>query len=329
MAQTTTVSVAPHILSELMSPSALAPLWNKYILLDKLNTSNIDGEAGLTRKIRRRNKIAAAVDDTEGVAVGHAEEMADAASISLVPTGKVQRINTTIRAIRRRLPGATREAVIAAIQGGSPEALPFIRDAAELIYDAHFQRAETDALALFSGASKTAGTTNTALGFTAFLDALFKILDDKPSHEEIIAILDEKGVKDLRTAMLSGTGAGLATVWRDGGGDASFFNHVPDAGRTGLRASCMGVPVYAGDKSLMPTANAGVDRLGAMFCMGRGETDAPGSLRGFAEFCEGHALALDFSLNTLGDAADAIGRWENIPGEHTDEHIVGIVYKVS
>lgn len=327
--QTTTTSVAAHILSELMSADALAPLWNKYVLLDKLNTSNIDGEPGLVRKIRKRSKIAAAVDDSEGVAVSASEEMLDPSSISLTPTGKVQRINTTIRAVRRRMPGATREMVIAAIANNAPEALPFIRDAAELVYDAHFQRAETDAFGLFAGASKSAGTTNQALSFATFLDALFKILDDKPTHENILAVLDEKGVKDLRAALLAGTGAGLATIWHEGGADASFFNHVADAGRTGLRASCMGVPIYAGDKSLMSTANAGVDRQAAMFCVGRGETATPGSLRGFAEFCEGHALALQLVLNVLDDSADAVGRWENIPGEHTDEHICGIIYKVS
>lgn len=327
--QTTTTSVAAHILSELMSSNALAPLWNKYILLDKLNTSNIDGEPGLVRKIRKRAKIAAAIDDTEGVAVSTSEEMADPSSISLTPTGKVQRINTSIRAVRRRMPGATREQVIAAIVNNEPAALPFIRDAAELVYDAHFQRAETDAFGLFAGLSKSAGTTNTALSFATFLDALFKILDDKPAHENIVAVLDEKGVKDLRSALIAGSGASLATIWREGGADASFFNHVPDAGRTGLRASCMNIPIYAGDKSLMSTANAGVDRQAAMFCVGRGETTAPGSLRGFAEFCEGHALALQLQLNMLDDSADAVGRWENIPGEHTDEHGCGIIYKVS
>ena len=326
MAQTTTVTVAAHILSELMSAEALQPLWNKYIAIDKLNSSNIDGEAGLTRKIRKRASIAAAPDDTEGVAVSTAETMTDPASISLVPTGKVQRINTTIKAIRRRLPGATREQVIAAIEAGNPETLPFIRDAAQLIFDSHLQRAETDTLALFSGISQSAGTTNQTLSFATFLDALFKILDGKPEHEQIVAMLDEKGVKDLRASLIAGTGTGLATIWNDTT-TISFFNHVPDAGRMGYRGACMGVPVYAADKSLMATANAGVDRQAAMFCMGRGETGSPGSMRGFAEFCEGHAMALQFQLNMLDDSADAVGRWENIPGEHTDEHACGIIYK--
>lgn len=328
MAQTTTVTVAQHILSELMSPSALMPLWHKRTLLDKMNTANIDGEAGLTRKIRKRATIAEAIDDAEGVAVSSSETYTDPASISVTPTGKVQRINTSIRALRKRLPGATRADVIAAIESGDPSTLPFLREQAELLYDAHFKRAEKDSLALFAGASKSAGTTTVALSFATFLSALFKILDDKPEHENIVAVLDEKGVNDLRTALITGSGTGLASIWTDGE-NVPFFRHVPDVSRSGYRGAVMGVPLYTGDKSLMTTANAGADRVGAMLCVGRGETAAPGSMRGFAEFCEGHALAIQLDLDVQGDACDAIGRWETISVEHTDEHICQMIYAIS
>jgi hypothetical protein len=328
MGQTTTVTVAAHILAEIMSPQALMPLWNKYTLLGMLNTSNIDGEPSLVRKIRKRAKISEAIDDTEGVAVSSSETYTDPASVSVTPTGKVQRINTSVRALRKRLPGATRAEVIAAIESGDPAALPFLREQAEALFDSHLQRAEKDSLALFSGASKSAGTTTADLSFATFLDALYKLLDDKPEHENIVAMFDELGVKDLRTALITGSGTGLASIWTDAD-NVPFFRHVPDAARTGYRGACMGVPVYTADKSLMTTANAGADRVGALFCIGRGETGTPNSFRGFAEFCEGHALAIQLELDMLGDAADAVGRWETASVEHTDEHITQVIYGIT
>lgn len=327
MPVSTSTTVANWLLTEVMSQIALDPLRGKLTLMPLLNMSDISGRSTKNRKIRKKSAIAAAVDDTEASAFSNPATLGVAANITLTPTTKVQGIQLTTDAIELALPGADRASVIAAINAGNAAVLPLVRDAMVEILEAHYLRAETDGLALFSGLSESAGTTNQPLSFATLLDAMLKVLDNNPSSEDLAFVLEEQGVADLRTLAASGSGAALSSIFTGGGaGDVSFFNHRPDVSRNGERGSFAGIPIFAANKAVMATANAGVDRVAALIVAGRGETGAPGSVRGFAEMCERYEPSLGFQYDLADDSLLAVGRWCWAVGEHTDEHGCKIIY---
>lgn len=336
MAQTTSTTVANWLLTEVMSQIALDPLRGKYVLLPFLNMADISGRATKNRKIRKKTAIAAAVDDTEGsdfAASPGAVALGVASNITITPTTKVQGVELTTDAIELALPGVPRSQVVAAIQSGNPAALPLVRDAMTEILEAHYLRAETDALALFSGLSESASSsganpTAAPLSFAVLLDAMLKLLDNNPSSEDLVFVLDEVGIADLRALAAGGTGAALSSIFTgNGAADLAFFNHRPDVSRNGFRGSFAGIPIYAGNKAVMATANTGgADRVGALIVAGRGETGAPGSVRGFAEMTERYEPSLGFQYELSTDSLLAVGRWCWAVGEHTDEHGVKIIY---
>jgi hypothetical protein len=336
MAQTTSTTVANWLLSEVMSQIALDPLRGKYVLLPFLNMADISGRATKNRKIRKKTAIAAAVDDTEGsdfAASPGAVALGVASNITITPTTKVQGVELTTDAIELALPGVPRSQVVAAIQSGNPAALPLVRDAMTEILEAHYLRAETDALALFSGLSESASSsganpTAAPLSFAVLLDAMLKLLDNNPSSEDLVFVLDEVGIADLRALAAGGSGAALSSIFTgNGAADLAFFNHRPDVSRNGFRGSFAGIPIYAGNKAVMATANTGgADRVGALIVAGRGETGAPGSVRGFAEMTERYEPSLGFQYELSTDSLLAVGRWCWAVGEHTDEHGVKIIY---
>jgi hypothetical protein len=327
MPVSSSTTVANWILTEVMSQLALDPLRGKYVLLPFLNMADISGRATKVRKIRKKSAIAAAVDDSEGIAFSNPAALGVQANISITPTTKVQGIQLTADAVELALPGVPRSQVISAIEGNNPGALPLVRDAITEILEAHYLRAETDALSLFSGLSESAGTSNQPLSFVTLLDALLKVMDNNPSSEDLVFMLEEQGLADLRTLAASGTGASLSAIFGGGGsGDVSFFNHRPDASRNGFRGSFAGIPIYSANKSVMANANGGVDRVAALIVAGRGETGTPGSVRGFAEMVERYEPSLGFQYDLADDTLLAVGRWCWSVAEHTDEHGCKIIY---
>lgn len=327
MAVTSSVTVANWVLSEVMSQMALDPLRGKYVLLPFINQASIAGASTKSRKIRKKNALAAALDDTEAVAFANPATYSVASNVTITPTTKVQGVQLTSDAIELALPvGTSRDQVISAIQSNSAAVLPLVRDAMAEVMQAHYLRAETDALQLFPGLSGSAGTTNTALSFSTMLSALTALLSNNVESEDLVFVLEEKGVGDLRALAVSGSGAPLSTIL-GGSADVAFFNHRPDASRNGFRGSFAGVPIYAANKAVMSTANAAVDRVAALIVAGRGETGAPGSVRGFSELTERYAPSLGFQYDLADDSLLAVGRWCWAVGEHTDEHGVKLIYK--
>lgn len=329
MAVTTSTTVANWLLSEVMSQLALDPLRGKYVLLPFLNQFSIAGSSSKSRKIRKKNALAAALDDTEGLAFSNPATYSVAANVTITPTTKVQGVQLTSDSMELALPGVSRDQIIAAIQSNSAAVLPLVRDAMAEVLQAHYLRAETDALQLFPGISGSSGTTNTALSFATMLDALTKLLTNNVESEDAVFVLEEKGVGDLRALAVAGTGAPLSTIFASSAADVAFFNHRPDASRNGFRGSFAGIPIYAANRSVMSTANAGVDRVAALIVAGRGGTGEPGSVRGFAELTERYAPSLGFQYDLGDDTLMGVGRWCWAVGEHTDEHGIKIIYKAT
>lgn len=330
MTLTTSTSVASHMMTEIMAQLALQPLRHKFAILGLLNASNIDGQPSGTRKIAKRTEIAEAVDDVEGAEFTDHEEYAYTTAISLVPTAKVQGIQPTVKSLRKVMPGATREQVIQAIESGNPALIPALAEMFMEIIQSHYRLAERSAGEAFTGLSESAGTTNTVLSFATLIDGQTELFDNRPEHRVVACVVDEIGVSHLKKEILSASN-GLAAMWGSGYGN-EFLSSLGVAEKDmniAAAGNMLGMPIIAGDESLMDYANGTTDRVGGIFCVGRGETAAPGSLRGFAEFCEGHALGMSLKLDARSDVADAIGRYEWVIGEHTDEHGVKLIYRAT
>jgi hypothetical protein len=328
MTQTTSTSVSSHILSEALSPQALAPLREKFVVLPHLNMASIAGQATKVRKIPKRTAASRALDDTEGVVATADEALGYTSAISSTPSTKVKTFIVTGDAIELAMPGATKASVMAAVQGNNPAVLPLVAQVMQEIVYSHYLRAEYEALQLFSGFSESAGTGNPALSFGQLLEALYKLLDNNPEHEDLGIFVEEVGVADLRSLLVGGTGAALSAVWGNSAADVSIFQQRPDASRNGFRGSFMGMPIFACSKNQMATANGAADRVGALMCLGSGATAAPGSKRGAIELTERYEPALGFSYDLESDTLKAIGRWCWNVVEHTDEHGVKLIYDI-
>ena len=333
MTDTTSTSVANHIASEVFAQAALNPLRGRNnVLLQLLNMSNISGRGTKNRKIPKRTAIAAAVDDTEGVAFTNYAQLTYGTSITLTPTVKVQGVAVTSDAMELVLPGVTKQQAMALVRSGSPESIPLVAWAVEELYQSHLLRAETDALTLLSSISDSAassGNTPTAApaSFAMLLEGLFKIVENNTESEDYVFVLEEQGVADLRALAAGGTGAALSTLFTSGN-QLDFFAHRPDVSKTGARGGFAGIPIMSANKSIMPTANSAADRVAAIIVAGRGETGAAGSVRGFAEFCERYSPDIGFDYDLESDTLKAIARWATDVEIHTNEHACKLLYDV-
>lgn len=328
MSMTTLANVTSNVSSELLAQMALKPLRSKFVALPLSNASNIDGAHATNRKIPLRVQIAEALDDAEGVEFTEYEPFTYGTPITLTPTGKIMGIEPTVKSMRRVMPGATRDAVIEAVKSGDPQALPILAQFAEEVIISHYRRAERAALAVFAGITgSTKGTTNTALSMLTLVDSQTAVLAGNPEHRVLACVVSEKGIGDLRRELITGSGVGLAALWSNGYGE-SFLEAIGDSYPSAApEGNILDMPVFGADVSLMSTANAGVDSVGATFAIGRGETAAPGSLRGLSELCEGHGLSMGIEFELAGDIAKVVGRYEWDLQKHTDAHGCQLIFK--
>jgi hypothetical protein len=328
MSQSTSVSVATHILSEAREFAALAGLRPRTGIVTQLvNTLNIDGQASLVRKIPRRTSIADAVDDVEGATFSNFAEFAYTTAVTLTPTGKVSGINPTVKALRRRMNGATYEQVKDALRNGSVQAIGMLAEMMAEIEASHMQPLEKAVYAEFANATTSSGSTGAAMSFAFIVDSQTELLDDDPEHYGLVTVLSTAHMGHLKQELLSASG-GLAAIWSSGIGNAFLaavggpdqLPAVPSSGAVG------GYPIYVAPTSLMTKINAlDVDCLAATFCVGRGPTGMPGSLRGFAEICEGFAPSMSLVVDEENDTGKMIGRYEWDTALHTD---VGGIVKI-
>jgi hypothetical protein len=327
MTTTTTTSVDSTIMSEILAQTDLAPLRSRFALLGFLNTSSIDGAGTGTRSIPKRNAIADAIEDDEGVDFTTYEELTYDSPVQVTPVSYAQGVKLTMDALRKAMPGRTRAQCIEALRAMRPEMIPVLGAAAVELLQSHYRVAEGAALDLLPGLASSAGSTNTALDFLSLIDGQTTLLDNKPEHRTLACFVDNKGIGDLRADMINGDAAASA-LFGNGYGE-EFLAALGSPPSDALRpfGNILGMPIIEVDADLMARANADVDLVGGIVCVGRGETGASNSLRGFAEFCEGYALAMDIAYDLESDAGKAIGRYNWGVAEHTDEHGVQLIYK--
>lgn len=121
---------------------------------------------------------------------------------------------------------------------------------------AYNRRVTTMIAALSSGFSGSVGTTNTTLTVANFYAAIFA-LQLTANDGQFVAIMHPKQINDLISSLRSETGPGQYL--------AATQDQVQAKG-PGYRGSLFGVDLFG--STLVPTANAAVDRLGMMISPG-------------------------------------------------------------
>lgn len=125
---------------------------------------------------------------------------------------------------------------------------------------AFVEKWDTDIAALFAGFSSVVGTTNVVISLANYLSAIFT-LELAKAPGRYAAGLHTKQVHDLRTALIAAGGAIF------GSGNVNAIASLLNAsGNEALKGELFSVPVYG--STVVPTANAGVDRAGGMFGIG-------------------------------------------------------------
>jgi hypothetical protein len=135
-------------------------------------------------------------------------------------------------------------------------------------------------------------------------------------------VVESVGVADLRNQALTATGTMFSDTSKLG-----FFDMNPDVDRSGFKGFYAGLAIFEADKTLMATANIAADRVGAVFCLGSGAADE--GKRGFAEFCERSAPLIEYDYNPASSVMAAYMRWSWSVFEHTDAHIVKLIYGIT
>lgn len=110
--------------------------------------------------------------------------------------------------------------------------------------------------ALSAGLSQSVGSTGVALTVSAFFDAIYK-MQLNSNDGTFVAVLHPQQINHLINSLRSETGPGQYV--------AATQEQIAAKGQ-GFRGSLFGVDLYA--SSLVPTANAGADRLGMMVATG-------------------------------------------------------------
>lgn len=329
MSTTTSVTVANHILSEAKEFAALKPLRARTgVAVQLVNAINIDGEPTLVRKIPARTAIADAADDVEGAEFTGFAQLAYGSTTTLTPVGKVSGIASTVKALRRRFGGATYEEVKNAVKNGSVKAIGMLADMLAEIEASHMTALEKAVLAEFVNATLSVGTSGANVTFANMLDSQTKVLNENPEHFGLVSVLSQAQLGHLKQELVSASG-GLAALWSSGVGNEFLAavggaDAMPAVSASGALA---GMPIYVAAGDNMSTSGSNV--IGATFVLGRGATGEVGSLRGFAEICEGHAPSYSLFIDEASDVAKMIGRYEWDTALHTADHICKIVTKAA
>ena len=323
-APTSTATRSSHILTELLAETPLQPLTPKTVAWGLINHDTTDGEASLTKKITKDTDLGPATTATEGVDFTNSTPLGMDTPITAVPVeSAVARFDITTRALRREYPGKSASELYSRVLAGDYMSIfgMLQRQAAKLSMMC-WEKAEADVCALLDDASGTVGVTNTDFTVANALQAIFLLEQNEPAHEDFIWALANRQVADIRAQLLSTSSASAASWFKDA--DANILNHVDD-GRTGLKGTFLGLPVYQTSPSVNPKPNGAVDVAGALLCRGQGRTEDAGALRGAHTFVEGHPLEFLLSVDVSARTIMLMALWEYVVVEHTDAHYISII----
>jgi|GEM_PF-4809054 len=323
---TTTSTYSTAILNEVLNDVALKALAPKVVAWNHCNQDSIEGAASLSKEYPLHDDLGAAVAATEGNDFATVTTLSYAASVTATPTeAAVARADITTRAMRRKFPGMGTDQVFSAIMGGDYSSIvDLLEEEAGRLAGMLYEKAETDTIALLDDFSDTAGSSGVDIDISVFLEALYKLEENEPEHENFVFLGDIEQIRTLRSDLTS-AGANADGVVFNTQADASFVNFIADNARNGLKGTLLGVPMFQLTPSLRLTANAGNDVVGALVARGQGVPGQPGSLNGACVFVEGHPIRFLVDVDASKRMIELIGIWEYAVVELRDAHGVSVI----
>jgi hypothetical protein len=175
--------------------------------------------------------------------------------------------------------------------------------------------------ALSSGLSQSVGVTNTALTVATFFDAIYK-LQLQSNDGEFAAVLAPQQINHLINSLRSETGPGQYV--------AATQDQIAAKGQ-GFRGMLFGVSLYT--SSTVPSANAGVDRLGMMTATGAigYATGSPAPIQGAGAIIlpAGSQVVVELERDAASGLTKVIGNSFAGVAEIQDLKAVGILSKLA
>lgn len=323
---TTASTYANVILNEVLNDASLKALTPKVVAWNHFNQDSIEGAASLSKEYPVQSDLGAAAAATEGNDFTTVTTLSYATSVTVTPTeAAVARADITTRAMRRKFPGMSTDQVFGAIMGGDYSLIvDLLEEEASRLAAMLYEKAESDCIALLDDYSDVVGSTGVDIDMSVFLNALYRLEENEPEHENFVALLDIEQIRTLRSDLTSNAATADGVVWNTQA-DASVTNFLADGARNGFKGSLLGVPMFQLAPSLRLTANAGADVVGALVCRGQGVPGQPGSLNGAGVFTEGHSIRYLVDVDASRRMIELIGIWEYGVAELRDAHGVSII----
>lgn len=325
MAVTTASTYSNIILNEVLREGALRALLPKAVALQFCNKDSIDGAPSLTVEYPVNSDLGAAAAATEGVDFSTTTTLSLGTSVSVTPTeAAVARADITSRALRRRVPGVSNDALFDRLMAGDmSQILPLLGEEAARLANMVVEKAEADLCALYDDASRTVGTSTSDLTIANMLTAIYKMKEGEPEHESWVFAMHPQQTLDIQTVLLDAGTGGDGPAWYQQA-DAGMINMLPDNQRTGFRGSFLGVPYYETSPSVNILPNTGADVAGALLAVGVGRPGA-GAQNGAHVFVEGHPMRFVLDLDASARTVELLCIWEYGVAELRDLHYVSIV----
>lgn len=268
MGRTTTTEYGDISLTEALADEILDEPRPNLVAAQFSNKYSLAGLPTKTKKLNRWNDPGPATAGTEGTPFTTVTSLGTTA-LSVTPTeAAVFMTLTTDDAVETRIPGM--ESMVEVWQRGSLEQqLAAVMPEAMIAARACYEKFETDHTALFSGFSRSAGSSGNDMSIANFDEGLLLLEsgEDLP-HEDIVACLDKEQLGNIRTALVVTSGGVAGNIWSED--LASIVRFRPDVARNGLKGSLLGVPIYTHGVAARQTANGGADVVGAIFLRGTG-----------------------------------------------------------
>ena len=295
MALTTSTTYGDMILPEIIANLVLEAPTPKAVVSKLANFVSIAGQPTGSIAMPRFADLGAAANVAENADVS-STTLSMGTQSTFTPAYYGMMGEVTFKAMREKMPGLT--SVYQLFDGTATvdQQLAVFAQEAQRLKNAMDEAIETAACADFASLSDSVGSTTVDLTIANLEEAIFEQAKNEIRNENLAFCLAPAQLFDLRSAITSSTATIFSTDVQ------SIINVTPDLSLDGLRGSLFGIPVYEMSQSVVATANAGADVVGALIIRGSGEPTS--SDYGTLVVCEGCALHYTFDADMSKRAAE-------------------------
>ena len=316
MAQTTRTTVTDQVLSEVIAEAALSAARPKNVLSRLCNQTSIAGMPAASLSMPRHGDIGAAASVSETADISSTTLTAGTQS-TFTPLEYGIMAEVTYKAARRRMPGLASVHQLFNGSASLEQQLAVFADDSERLGAAQFEALEAACIDALDSLANSVGSTTVNLALSDMEDALYTYETLEVSNEDLAFVLAPRQIADLRTALTTATG----TIWSTD--IQSIMERSPDTSKTGLQGAFLGVPTYTLSNSIVNTANAGADVVGALIPVGRGDPVA--GQAGAVVIVEGEPLFYSFETDNSKRSVEIQAVWEWAAGLRATDYGVKIV----